>query len=48
MNGYVAAGYATTVATLAGYALHVLRRGRVLRSRASAASAARGPGGARR
>lgn len=30
MNAYVAAGYGVTLATLAGYALVVLRRGRAL------------------
>jgi hypothetical protein len=48
VNGYVAAGYASTLAVLAGYALHVLRRARILRARASAASDVRVPGGAGR
>jgi len=30
MNGYVAAGYGATLIGLAGYALWVLRRGRML------------------
>jgi len=33
VNGYVAAGYASTIVGLAGYALHVLHRARVLRRR---------------
>ena len=47
MNGYVAAGYAATLAVLGGYALHVLRRARVLRARASAGPESRRRGGAR-
>ena len=47
MNGYVAAGYAATLVVLGGYALHVLRRARVLRARASAAPDTHGRRGAR-
>lgn len=36
MNGYVAAGYGVTLVTLAGYAVHVLRRVRQLRRRTGA------------
>ncbi len=36
MNGYVAAGYASTLVGLAGYAFYVLRRARVLRRRVGA------------
>lgn len=38
MNGYVAAGYGLTVVTLAGYAMHVLRRARTLRARTPSSS----------
>lgn len=36
MNGYVAAGYAVTLAGLGGYAAYVLRRAQVLRRRTGA------------
>lgn len=48
MNGYVAAGYAATLVTLAGYAVHVLRRARVLRARAATSSTGPGSRGAGR
>lgn len=39
MNGYVAAGYGLTLVSLLGYAVHVLRRARTLRTRARVATA---------
>ena len=37
MNVYVAAGYGITLVSLAGYAIHVLRRASALRARARSA-----------
>ena len=48
MNGYVAAGYGATLVTLAGYAVHVLRRARTLRARTASSAAVLHADGVRR
>ncbi len=48
MNGYVAAGYGATLLTLAGYAVHVLRRARTLQARAASSAAVHHRDGVRR